>query len=194
MSLENWLKVCRLDFHLLNNSFPYVNSICLSQSWAMPPQNQRSSRNGSFHQKAQKDGRKPHTTSQKSFKGKNKREVCQNKRQQPSETPASDTQKRNDNEPIPGSLVYRENSILKDNAMGIKALYKQWKEEDKDSLLRDNKLMARQRQWCKQVGSVIFGFTFQEAQIDVVWTLFYKRRDLLLLAKTGFGKNLIFQL
>ncbi len=44
------------------------------------------------------------------------------------------------------------------------------------------------------MGSVIFGFTLQEAQVDAVWTLFYERRDLLLLAKTGFGKSLIFQL
>lgn len=41
---------------------------------------------------------------------------------------------------------------------------------------------------------IIFGFTLQEAQVDALYTLFYKQRDLLLLAKTGFGKSLIFQL
>lgn len=78
--------------------------------------------------------------------------------------------------------------------MGIKALYKQWKLDNKDSLLQDDELMAKQRQQCKQVGLVIFGFTLQEAQVDAVWTLFYEQRDLLLLAKTGFGKSLILQL
>ena len=93
-----------------------------------------------------------------------------------------------------GLLVRGKDSTLKDNAIGIKALHKQWKSEDKDSLLQVNELMARQMQQCKQVGSVIFDFTFQEAQVDAVWTLFYKRKDLLFLAKTGFGKSLIFQL
>lgn len=44
------------------------------------------------------------------------------------------------------------------------------------------------------MGLVIFGFTLQESQVNAVWTLFYEQRDLLLLAKTGFGKSLIFQL
>ncbi len=30
--------------------------------------------------------------------------------------------------------------------------------------------------------------------MDAIYTLFYEQRDLLLLAKTGFGKSLIFQL
>lgn len=30
--------------------------------------------------------------------------------------------------------------------------------------------------------------------MDVIWTLFYAKKDLLLLTKTGFGKSLIFQL
>ena len=165
MSLENWLKVCRLDFHLSNNPLPYVDLICLGQSWAMPPQNQRLSRNGSSHQKAQRNGRRPHTTSQRSFKGKNKREVRQNNRQQPSETPTSHTQTRNDDEPILESLVHEEelvhgeDSTLRANAIGIKALHKQWKSEDMDGLLQDDEVVTRQRQQCKQVGSVIFGFT-----------------------------------
>lgn len=41
---------------------------------------------------------------------------------------------------------------------------------------------------------IIFGFTLDEAQVDAIWTLFYEQRDLLLHAKTGFGKSLIFQL
>lgn len=40
----------------------------------------------------------------------------------------------------------------------------------------------------------VFGFELQEGQVEAVSTLFYERRDLLLLAKTGFGKSLIFQI
>lgn len=158
MSLENWLKVCRLDFYLSNNFLPYVDLICLGQSWAMPPQNQRSSRNRNFHQKAQRNDRRPHTTSQRSFKGKNRREIRQNNRQQLSETPTSHTQTRNDDEPIMESLVHGEDFTLRANTMEIKALHKQWKLEDMDGLLQDNEMVTKQRQQCKQVGSVFFGF------------------------------------
>ena len=41
---------------------------------------------------------------------------------------------------------------------------------------------------------IVFGFELRDAQVDDICTLFYKRRDLLLPAKTGFGKSLIFQL
>ena len=41
---------------------------------------------------------------------------------------------------------------------------------------------------------IVFGFKLDNAQVDAICTLFYKKRDLLLLTKTGFGKNLIFQL
>lgn len=78
----------------------------------------------------------------------------------------------------------------------VKALHKQWKAKDAGAsgLLQADELVARQRQQCKQVGSVIFGFTLQEAQVDAVYILFYEQRDLLLIAKSGFGKSLIFQL
>lgn len=161
----------------------------------MPPRFQRSSRNGSSHQKAQRNGRRPHTTGQRSFKGKHSREPRQNKRQDLPETFTSSGQAKND-ELRSGSLVPEEDSTLKAKVVGIKALHKQWKSEDAEDLvlLQPDKLVVRQRQRCKQVGSVIFGFTLQEAQVDAVWTLFYERRDLLLLAKTGFGKSLMFQL
>ena len=55
-------------------------------------------------------------------------------------------------------------------------------------------LAARQRQRCKAIGQVVFGFVLHDAQIEAIWTLFYEQRDLLLMAKTGFGKSLIFQL
>ena len=40
----------------------------------------------------------------------------------------------------------------------------------------------------------MFRFEFQEGQVKVVSILFYERRNLFLLAKTGFGKSLIFQI
>lgn len=40
----------------------------------------------------------------------------------------------------------------------------------------------------------VYGFEFQERQIDAVSILFYEERDLLFFAKTGFGKSLIFQI
>ena len=44
------------------------------------------------------------------------------------------------------------------------------------------------------MGLIIFGFPLHDAQVEAISTLFYEQRDLLLLAKTGFGKSLIFQL
>lgn len=54
--------------------------------------------------------------------------------------------------------------------------------------------MQCQKQRCKDMGMIIFGFTLHAKQADAVWTLLYECRDLLLLAKTGFGKSIIFQL
>ena len=41
---------------------------------------------------------------------------------------------------------------------------------------------------------IVFVFELYDAQVNAICTLFYEKRDLLLLAKTGFGKSLIFQL
>ena len=73
------------------------------------------------------------------------------------------------------------------------ALYRKWKVEDRD-ILCNEALKLRQRQCCMDIGEIVFGFTLQRAQVDAIWTLFYKHHDLLLVAKTGFGKSLIFQL
>lgn len=54
-------------------------------------------------------------------------------------------------------------------------------------------MILRQRQRCKSVASIIFGHTLHNAQIDAICILAYEQQDLLLLAKTGFGKSLIFQ-
>ena len=40
---------------------------------------------------------------------------------------------------------------------------------------------------------IVFGFELHNVQVDAICTLFYKRKDLLLLAKTVLGKSLIFQ-
>ena len=56
------------------------------------------------------------------------------------------------------------------------------------------KMETRQYTRCKELGLIVFGFKLHEVQVEAIYTLFYERRDLLLLAKTGFGKNLIFQL
>lgn len=57
--------------------------------------------------------------------------------------------------------------------------------------LEEDELIACHRQKCKDAGLIIFGFTLQKAQVDALYTLFYKQKDLLLLAKPGFGKSLI---
>ena len=45
----------------------------------------------------------------------------------------------------------------------------------------------------KDVGLSVLDFTLQKAQVDANYTLFYEQRNICLLAKTGFGKSLIFQ-
>ena len=40
----------------------------------------------------------------------------------------------------------------------------------------------------------VFRYGLYEEQVDALWTLFYQATDLLILAKTKFGKSLIFQL
>lgn len=85
-----------------------------------------------------------------------------------------------------------EESTLQAKLAETKALYARWK-EDLEELLEEE-LIICQKQRCRDVGLIIFGFMLQEAQVEAIWTLFYSRNDLLLLARTGFGKSLIFQL
>ena len=74
------------------------------------------------------------------------------------------------------------------------ALHAKWKYEDAEEPIEGSELLGRQRQRCKDIGKIVFGFVLHKEQIDAVFCLFYKQTDLLLLAKTGFGKSLIFQL
>lgn len=81
---------------------------------------------------------------------------------------------------------------LRDRLAKIRALHASWRVKDKKAVLQDEELVACQRQRCRKIGLEIFGFTLQEAQIDAFCTFFYEVRDFLLLAKTGFGKSLIY--
>lgn len=76
----------------------------------------------------------------------------------------------------------------------LAALHAKWAYEDKEELVDGSELLGRQRQRCKAIGQVVFGFTLHEEQVDAISCLFYEQTDLLLLAKTGFGKSIIFQL
>lgn len=40
---------------------------------------------------------------------------------------------------------------------------------------------------------MIFGFFLHDIQIEAIWTLFYKQKNLFLIIKIRFRKNLIFQ-
>lgn len=86
--------------------------------------------------------------------------------------------------------VPREESI-KDK---LASLHKQWKRKDHLESCESDLWVERQRQRYKKVDMAIYGFELQEGQVDAVSTLFYEWRNLLLLAKTGFEKSLIFQI
>lgn len=82
-----------------------------------------------------------------------------------------------------------------DKLTRVQALHTRWEyENNKEETLKRNVLQTHQRLRCKELGSIILGFLLYESQIKAIYTLFYKRRDLLLFVKTSFGKSLIFQL
>lgn len=82
-----------------------------------------------------------------------------------------------------------------DKLARVLALHARWKYEDNEKqVLEGESLQTRQRTRCRELGLIIFGFPLHNAQVEAISTLFYEQRDLLLLAKTGFGKSLIFQL
>ena len=77
----------------------------------------------------------------------------------------------------------------------MRVLYARWKHEDEeDKIVDETTLRAHQHTRIKEIGFIVFGFTLREEQIDAIWTLYSEQKDHLLLAKTGFGKSLIFQL
>ena len=82
-----------------------------------------------------------------------------------------------------------------DKVARLQALQARWAYEDtEEEALVEDALQARQKSRCKELGLIVFGFTLHDAQVEAIHTLFFEQRDLLLLAKTGFGKSLIFQL
>lgn len=70
----------------------------------------------------------------------------------------------------------------------LAVLYAKWAYEDKEEPVEGKELVGRQRQRCKAIGLVVFGFTLHKKQIDAILCLFYRQTDLLLLAKTGLEK------
>ena len=75
------------------------------------------------------------------------------------------------------------------------ALHTRWKYEDmEEQALEGDVLKVRQQFRYRELGLIVFGLTLHENQVEAICTLFYERRELLLLAKTGFGKSLIFQM
>ena len=92
-------------------------------------------------------------------------------------------------------LVDNSDSTFDDKLARTLALHARWQYEDKEEqALEGEDLQARQRSRCKELGRLVFGFTLHDAQANAIYTLFHEKIDLLLLAKTGFGKSLIFQL
>ena len=51
-----------------------------------------------------------------------------------------------------------------------------------------------QRRYIRQAIRVTYGFTAREGQVEALWRLAILKQDLLLAAKTSFGKSVIFQL
>lgn len=94
-------------------------------------------------------------------------------------------------------LVDDPSSTFDDKLARRLALHARWQYEDTEEQALGEALgegEALQAARCKELGLIVFGFTVYDAQADAICTLFYEKIDLLLLAKTGFGKSLIFQL
>ena len=80
-----------------------------------------------------------------------------------------------------------------DKSASLQALHARWKYEDnEEQALERDALQMCQRLSCKELGLIVFGFRLHEAQIEAIHTLYYERKDLLLLAKTGLAKALSF--
>lgn len=88
-----------------------------------------------------------------------------------------------------------EASIQADKLARTAALHARWEYKDTaEEPLHGDALIARERHRCREFGPIVFRFSLHDEQVDAIRTLFFEQRDLLLLAKTGFGKSLIFQL
>lgn len=88
----------------------------------------------------------------------------------------------------------KKSLAIEEKVLQAKILHAQWEKEDANHIMEGDELIFCQKQRCKELGMVVFEFTLNDEQVDAIWTLCYKHEDLLLLAKTGFGKSVIFQL
>lgn len=86
-------------------------------------------------------------------------------------------------------------TIYNDKLARMQSLHAWWKYEDnEEEALEEDTLQTYQCSRCKELRLIVFGYTLHEGQINTIHTLYYKQRDLLLLAKTSFDKSLIFHL
>ena len=73
-------------------------------------------------------------------------------------------------------------------------MHAKWEYEDSEEAVEGLELVFWQMTGCRDMGLIVLGFALRPDQIDTIWTLFYEYKDLLLLARMGFGKSFIFQL
>lgn len=188
------LKVYKPVFHLLNlpNLEDYPHPI--SQFLAMPASSHHNFGGRRPNHKQQKGTQRSKKSRRHGFRGKRNKEYQQIKRKTPTITsPASNLRSESGDLVNPPLLLLVKDSISEAQLAETVALYERWKAEDK-VILDGEELVTRQRQRCRDVGLIVLGLALKKAQVDAIWTLFYAKKDLLLLAKTGFGKSLIFQL
>ena len=183
MSYGNLIELYRLILYLSNLTFSCIDLISFSQFWVMPS-------SSNYLSKRRQGGRKASASGRRSYKRKCNENSSQNKYQNPTTSLLSRDLPRSDPD-LSGVIEVPGEESPKDK---LTSLHKQWKRKDYFDSSKSNQLVTKQWQWCKDVRMAVFKFELQESQVEAVSTLFYKRRDLLLLAKTGFGKSLIFQI
>ena len=77
----------------------------------------------------------------------------------------------------------------------LRVLHTRWVYKDMEiEALVEEVLQVHGWNKCKELGLMVFGYMLHEAQVEAIHTLFFDQKDLLLFAKIGFVKSLIFQL
>lgn len=74
-------------------------------------------------------------------------------------------------------LAIDPTTSVEDKIIKVAELHAQWKREDREiaaDVLDETELIQRQKQRCKDMGMIIFGFTLNDKQADAVWTLLYE--------------------
>lgn len=95
-------------------------------------------------------------------------------------------------ESVSNSKQDNESTTRNNKIYQLAALYVKWVHKDKEKPIEEKELVGHQRQRCKVISLVVFGFTLHKKQIDAISCLFYKQTNLLLLATTSFEKSIIF--